>query len=75
MFSMPPATMICASPARIAWSASITAFSPEPHTLLIVSAAIVSGKPAYSAACRAGAWPKPAANTLPMITSSIASSG
>ena len=46
MFSMPPATITWASPQRMAWSASITACSPEPHTLLIVSAATVGGKPA-----------------------------
>ena len=41
MLSMPPATISWASPARIAWSASMTAFRPEPQTLLIVSAATV----------------------------------
>ena len=70
MFSIPPATMIEASPQRIAWSASITAFKPEPQTLLMVNAAIVFGKPAASAACRAGACPTPAPITLPMMTSS-----
>jgi len=32
--------MHCSSPARIAWAASITALSPEPQTLLTVSAGI-----------------------------------
>ena len=41
--SCPPATMTSASPARIACAASITAFRPEPHTLLIVSAGPTSG--------------------------------
>ena len=58
--SMPPATATSMSPTRMAWSASITAFSPEPHTLLIVSAATWSGSPPLSAACRAGFWPSPA---------------
>ena len=60
MLSMPPATIESASPARIAWAASMTALRPEPHTLLIVTAAMVSGKPALRAACRAGFWPTPA---------------
>ena len=34
------------SPVAIPWAASITAFSPEPHTLLIVSAATVDRQPA-----------------------------
>ena len=67
MLSMPPATTTSASPARIAWAASMTAFSPEPHTLLTVKAAMVSGRPALSAACRAGFWPTPACRTLPMM--------
>ena len=58
--SMPPATATSMSPVAMPWAASITAFSPEPHTLLIVSAATVSGSPPRSAACRAGAWPRPA---------------
>ncbi len=37
--SMPPATTISASPALMAWAASITAFRPEPQTLLMVRAA------------------------------------
>src|SRR5438046_2982416 len=36
MFSCPPAMTISASPQRPACAASITAFSPEPQTLLIV---------------------------------------
>ena len=36
MFSWPPATTISASPQRTACAASITAFRPEPQTLLMV---------------------------------------
>ena len=54
MLSMPPATTMPASPARIAWSASMTAFNPEPQTLLTVTAPTDSGNPAKIAACRAG---------------------
>src|SRR5438552_7468678 len=70
---MPPATAMSMSPARMPWSASITAFRPEPHTLLIVSAATWSGRPPFSAACRAGFWPRPADTTLPMMHSSTIS--
>ncbi len=50
MDSMPPATIRLASPARMAWAASITALSPDPHTLLTVSAGIVAGRPLCTAA-------------------------
>ena len=66
---MPPATMTSASPALIACAASITALSPEPHTLLIVTALTVAGMPDLSSACRAGACPTPPWMTLPMMTS------
>ena len=36
--SMPPATAMSMSPSAMPCVASITALSPEPHTLLIVSA-------------------------------------
>src|SRR5437773_10394863 len=68
--SMPPATATSMSPTRMAWSAIITALRPEPHTLLIVSAATWSGSPPWSAAWRAGFWPRPAETTLPMMHSS-----
>src|SRR5581483_7097356 len=68
--SMPPATATSMSPLRMPWSASITALRPEPHTLLIVSAATCSARPPLSAACRAGFWPSPADTTLPMMHSS-----
>ncbi len=43
-----------------------TAFSPEPQTLFTVTAPTAGGIPAAIAACRAGAWPMPAASTQPM---------
>ena len=70
---MPPATMISLLPARIRSCASMVAFMPEPHTLLIVVQPADSGRPAPSAAWRAGAWPTPAGSTQPMITSSTCS--
>ena len=48
----------------------MTAFRPEPHTLLIVMAGTVTGRPALITAWRAGFWPTPAVSTWPMITSS-----
>src|SRR5262245_31777496 len=70
MLSMPPATITRASPRRTACEASMTAFNPEPHTLLMVSAATVGGSPALRAACRAGACPTPADRISPIMTSS-----
>jgi hypothetical protein len=52
--SMPPATTTSWSPRRIAWAASDTAFSPDPHTLSMVIAGTVTGRPALRAAWRAG---------------------
>ena len=46
MDSIPPATTISALPALIISVACITAFMPEPHNLLIVTAPVESGKPA-----------------------------
>ena len=54
MFSMPPATMIPASPARMICDASVTDFSPEPHSMLMVVAGTSTGSPAPIAAWRAG---------------------
>src|SRR3990172_3970598 len=68
---MPPATMRPPSPALICDEASITLLRPEPQTLLMVVEGTLSGIPARSEACRAGAWPTPAWITLPMKTSSI----
>lgn len=49
--------------------------SPEAQTLLTELQTVVSGKPAPKAACRAGHWPKLAASTLPITTSSTALGG
>src|SRR5574343_1254054 len=50
---------------------SMVAFMAEPHTLWMVAQPAVSGRPACSAAWRAGAWPWPACSTQPISTSSI----
>ena len=47
----------------------MTAFMPEPQTLLTVRAPTETGMPAFRAACRAGAWPSAAGRTQPMMTS------
>jgi len=73
MLSMPPATTISASPVWIACAASITAFSPDPQTLLTVIHSTDTGSPALMEACRAGACPSPAERTLPMMTSCTSS--
>src|SRR5437867_371840 len=70
MLSVPPATITSASPHLIAWAASMTAFSPEPQTLFTVCAGTDSGRPALTAACRAGFMPSPACRMQPRITSS-----
>jgi hypothetical protein len=67
---MPPATTTSLSPVRIACTPSIAAFRPEPQTLFTVVAPVPAGRPAPSAACRAGAWPTPAWSTQPISTSS-----
>ncbi len=67
MDSMPPATMISASPARISWSAVAIALMPDRQTLLIVIEGSDSGRPAAMPAVRAGFWPAPARMTWPMI--------
>ncbi len=71
MDSKPPAAMTSAEPARIWSAASITARMAEPHILLTVVVGVPTPNPAPSAACLAGAWPRPADNTQPMITSSM----
>ncbi len=68
--SMPPATATLMSPVWTPCAASITARSPDPHTMFSVIAPTVGGSPARSAAWRAGAWPMPAETTLPMKHSS-----
>ena len=65
--SMPPATMISASPARIIWSAVAIALRPDRHTLLMVIDGSESGSPPAMPAERAGFWPAPARMTWPMI--------
>src|SRR5688572_16272847 len=67
---MPPATTTLDEPALIASCACMIAFMPDPHTLLMVVQPVEAGRPAPSDACRAGAWPRPAGSTQPMITSS-----
>ena len=69
MLSMPPATTRLASPSWMASAAIITAFSPEPQTLLMVTAP-TDGVDRPIDAWRAGFCPCPAPKTLPMITSS-----
>ena len=69
MLSIPPATMVSASSSATACAASMTDFKPDPHTLFTVKHSTDFGKPAKTAACRAGACPTPAGRTLPMITS------
>jgi hypothetical protein len=64
--SMPPATTTSAVPATSMSCAMIAACMPDPHILLTVEAATDSGKPAPSAACRAGACPSPAGSTHPI---------
>src|SRR5690606_13438294 len=68
--SMPPATTTLAEPALIRSWPNMIAFMPEPQTLLMVVQPAEAGRPAFNAAWRAGAWPRPAGSTQPMITSS-----
>ena len=71
MLSIPPATMMPLVPAAIRSLASMAAFMPDPHILLMVVQPTDLGMPAPSEACRAGACPSPAGSTQPMMTSSI----
>ena len=71
MFSVPPATMISASPALIICAAIETVLNPEPQTLLIVIAGTSFGIPASKAACLATFCPSPPWRTHPYTTSSI----
>ena len=73
MFSVPPATTISASPARIDCIASWTALSPEPQTLLTVKDGTSIGIPAWTLTWRATFCPKPACSTFPKINSSTRS--
>src|SRR5262245_39183828 len=73
MFSMPPATATLMLPNEISCAAETMACAPEPQTRLTVSAGIVTGSPAWTAACRAGFIFVPAWTTLPMTTLSTSS--
>ena len=73
MLSIPPATMIPACPRAMLCAANMTDFMPEPHILLTVVQAAPTGMPPAMAACRAGAWPRPAGRTQPISTSSTSS--
>ena len=66
--SMPPATTISCSPARMSWSAIAIALMPDRHTLLMVIDGTLIGMPPLTAAWRAVIWPAPAWMTWPMIT-------
>ncbi len=70
MDSIPPATTMSAEPALIISAACITAFMPDPQSLLIVTAPVLSGMPAKRIAWRAGPCFKPAGSTQPIMTSS-----
>ena len=73
MFSIPPATTISASPARIISAAILTQLRPDPHTTLIVTAGTSTGSPALIVACLATFCPRPAWITQPISTSSTCS--
>ena len=72
---MPPATITSAEPAASPSWAMMAACMPEPHILLTVVACTDVGRPAPSAAWRAGAWPRPAGRTQPMTIWSTFSGG
>ena len=57
ILSIPPATTISASPLLTAWSASMTAFKPEPHILFMVKDSTELEQPLFNVACLAGACP------------------
>ncbi len=69
MLSIPPATMISACPSAMVCAPKMMAFIPEEHTLLTVVHGTLSGSPAPREACLAGAWPRLAETTFPMMTS------
>src|SRR6516164_6804299 len=73
MFSMPPATAALMLPSAISCAAETIACAPEPQTRLTVSAGTVTGRLAWTAACRAGFILVPACTTLPMTTVSTSS--
>jgi hypothetical protein len=53
MFSVPPQSTTSASPSRISCAPFITAWKPDPHNLLIVSAGAVIGTFAWCPTCLA----------------------
>ncbi|WVZ09661.1 hypothetical protein V8G54_014191 [Vigna mungo] len=69
MLSIPPATTISLRPNCMVSAASMVAFIPDAHTLLIVVQITDVGIPAPNAACLAGACPKFALRTFPKNTS------
>ena len=68
MDSMPPATAMSRSPARIAWSTIPAERRPDAQTLLMVSEVVSLGMPALIWAWREGIWPCPAWSTCPKTT-------
>ena len=65
MASWPPATMQSASPALMACEASMTALSPEPQTLLMVSAGMAGGKAGVNQGLPGGSLARAALHHLP----------
>ncbi len=65
MLSMPPAMTQSAWPSAISIAALAIAWAPEPQTRLTVIAGAASGRPPFSAACRAGFIRAPAWITSP----------
>ena len=70
MLSIPPAIIKSDRFKLIESSANIIDFNPEPQTLFIVKHSTLEFNPAPIADCLAGACPKLADNTFPIITSS-----
>lgn len=56
-------------------AARVMALIPEEQTLLMVVQSVDKGRPARTAAWRAGAWPRPAEQTLPKYTEWMDSGG
>lgn len=66
--SKPPATTVLECPKAIDWAPNTRLLIPDEQTLFIVVHGVYTPIPPKIEACLAGAWPKPAANTLPRIT-------
>ena len=73
MHSKPPARIVFLSPAAMAVEAIMTDFMPLAHILLSVVQGVSSLSPEPRQTCLAGAYPLPAAITLPRYTSSTSS--